>query len=119
LLCAECALGYGLTGEECVECKATVRHWYVAALVLGAVAVFGLVVYLWWQYQQDENKNDGGDELAMQLTDNPLDAYGQAWSPHGSLSRRAVERRSNAYLALRVLYQPARILVGYIQVHSG
>ena len=54
----------------------------------------------------------------MQLTDNPLQAYGQKRSPRGSLSDRAAERRSNAYLAVRVFYQPARILVGYIQVRG-
>ena len=52
----------------------------------------------------------------MRLTDNPLQAHGQKRSARGSLQRRAAERRSNAYLLVRVLYQPVRILVGYIQV---
>jgi hypothetical protein len=93
-----------------------VHRWYVAAVVLGVVATFGLVVYLWWRHQQGQSKDDSGDERARQLTDNPLQATGQKWSPRGSLSHRAAERRSNAYLAVRVLYQPVRILVGYIQV---
>jgi hypothetical protein len=99
-----------------VECKATVHRWYIATVVLGVATVFALVVYLWWKYKQDKSKDDAGGDLAMQLTDNPLQAYGQNRSPRGSLSRRAAERRSHAYLAVRVLYQPVRILVGYIQV---
>ena len=99
-----------------MECKTTVHRWYVAAVVLGVVAAFGLVVYLWWRYQQVKTKGDrGAGELAMQLTDNPLHKNGQKRSPRSSLSDRAAERRSNAYLAVRVFYQPARILVGYIQ----
>ena len=107
LLCAECEPGYGLTGEECVECKTTVHHWYVAAVVLGVMAACGLVGYLWWRYQQDKSKDEDAGELAMQLTDNPLQAYGQKRSPRGSLSHRAAERRSNACLAVRVLYRRA------------
>jgi hypothetical protein len=101
-----------LCASQCVECKTTVHRWYVATVVLGAVAAFGLVVYLWWRHQQGKSKDDGGGELVMQLTDNPLQAQGQT---RGSLSGRATERRNNAYLAVRVLYQPVRILVGYIQ----
>jgi hypothetical protein len=95
------------------------HHWYVAAVVLGVVAAFGLVAYLWWRHQHGKTKEDGDGELAMQLTDNPLQAYGQKRSPRGSLSARAAERRSTAFLAVRVLYQPVRILVGYIQVRGS
>jgi hypothetical protein len=80
------------------------------------VAAFALVVYLWWRHQGQGKNKDGGSELVMQLTDNPLQAYGQKRSPRGSLSDRTAKQRSNAYLAVRVLYQPVRILVGYIQV---
>ena len=85
-------------------------------LVLGVVAAFGLAAYLWWRHHQGKTKEDGDGEMAMQLTDNPLQAYGQKQSPRGSLSARAAERRSTAFQAVRVLYQPVRILVGYIQV---
>jgi hypothetical protein len=94
-----------------------VHRWYVAAVVLGVMITVGLVVYLWWRYRQDQDKGNH-DVLAMQLTDNPLQLLRQKRSPRGSLSGRAAERRSNAYLAVRVLYQPARILVGYIQVRG-
>jgi hypothetical protein len=107
-----------LTGEECVECKTTVHHWYVAAVVIGVVAAFGLVLYLWWRYQQDTSEDEGRGELVMHLTNNPLQLHGQKQSPRGSLSSRVAERRSNALLAVRVLYQPVRILVGYIQVRA-
>ena len=92
--------------------------WYLASGVIGAAAAVGLVVYLWWRHQLGRSKDNGGGELAMQLTDNPLQAHGQKRSPRSSLSGRAAEQRSNAYLAVRVLYQPVRILVGYIQVRS-
>jgi hypothetical protein len=71
------------------------------------MAACGLVGYLWWRYQQDKSKDEDAGELAMQLTDNPLQAYGQKRSPRGSLSHRAAERRSNACLAVRVLYRRA------------
>jgi hypothetical protein len=83
-----------------------VHRWYATAVVLGVVATFGLVVYLWWRHQQGKAKEDGGGELAMQLTDYPLQVYGQKRSPRGSLSARAAERRNNVYLTVRVLYQP-------------
>jgi hypothetical protein len=102
-----------------VECKTTVHRWYIAGVVLGIVAAFGLVIYLWWWQQQGKTEEDGSGDLAMQLTDNPLQVYRQKRSPRGSLSHRAAERRSNAYLTVRVLYQPARILVGYIQVRGA
>ena len=79
-----------------------------------------MLVYLWWRYQQEgKSKDDGGGELAMQLTDNPLQVYGQKRSPRGSLAQRAAERRNNVYMMVRVLYQPVRILVGYIQVRAA
>jgi hypothetical protein len=77
------------------------------------VGAFGLVLYLWWRYQRSNSK-DGGGELAMQLTDNPLQGHMQNQSLTGS--DQAAERRSNVYLAVRVLYQPDSILVGYIHV---
>ena len=69
-----------------MECKKTMHHWYVAAVVLGVVAALGLVVYLWWRHQQvpgscrtsgGKSKDDSGGELAMQLTDNAE----PAWQP--------------------------------------
>jgi hypothetical protein len=118
VLCAECEPGYGLTGEECVACKDTVHRWYVAVVVLGILVGVGLVVYLCWRHRQRQNKGSD-DEMGLQLTDNPLQLRGQKRSPRGSLSGQASERRGNVHLAVRVLYQPVRILVGYIQARGG
>jgi hypothetical protein len=117
ILCAECEPGYGLTGEECVACQTTMHRWYITAMILAIMITLGLVVYLWWQRQQ-QVKAKHTDELVMQLTDNPVQQYGIE-QQRGSLSGRAAERTSNLYLAVRVLYQPGRILVGYIQVSSA
>jgi hypothetical protein len=81
----------------------------------------GLVAYLAWGRKQDGGTATG--ELAVQLTENPLPPYesGLERSPHGSLSHRArttAQRSSNVYIYMQVLYQPARILVGYIQVNQ-
>jgi hypothetical protein len=116
ILCAECEPGYGLTGEECVECKTTVHRWCIATVVLSAMVAVGLVVYMWWHRQYYQEKGASA-ELSAQLTDNPLQ-YEQGHSPRSSWSSRVAKRRGNAYLVIRVLYQPTRILVGYIQVRG-
>ena len=60
---------------------------------------------------------------ASLLMENPLQAggHGSAATPsgRGSLVDRAratAKRTGSLYMLLRVLYQPTRILVGYIQV---
>ena len=116
ILCAVCEEGYGLTSEECVECKATNQRWYGILTLAGAVAASGLVVYL--SCCRDTSLEAAPNDLAMQLTANPLQSDG---SPRGSLSQRARStalRSGNVYILLRVLYQPFRILVGYIQVRQ-
>jgi hypothetical protein len=119
VLCAECEPGYGLTAEECVECKTTMQHWYVAGGFLVVMVTTSLVVYMWRKCKRDKS-TPSGDELTAHLMDNPVQPYGseQRLSPRGSLSDRVAERRSKVSLGVRVLYQPARILVGYIQVRT-
>ena len=53
----------------------------------------------------------------MQLTDNPLQDA-SAGSARTSLSslQSTVQRSDDAYMLVRVLYQPIRILIGYGQV---
>jgi hypothetical protein len=108
------------TGEECVECKTTVHHWYIAAVVLSVAVAAGLLVHLCFRRRQWGQGKRGFGDQAMHQTGNPLQPYEQrarsSRSTRGSLSERATERRDNAYLAVRALYQPVRILVGYIQV---
>ena len=53
----------------------------------------------------------------MQLTDNPLQDDGSSGVKRQSLSLQAtVQRTDDAYMLVRSLYQPMRIIVGYGQV---
>jgi hypothetical protein len=131
LLCAVCQPGYGLTSEECIECK-TANHWWHG--IVGGVAVLstcGLVVYLSC-YHKWKRKPTGNLSMVqlmhdMQLSENPLaeplhpSRSDLQSSPRGSLSQRVrstAERSKSIYLLFRVVYQPVRILVGYVQVYS-
>ena len=121
-LCAVCEVGYGLTSEECVPCSSANSNLYAAAALAGVAALGGLVIYLWLrqQRQQEGPPSDMGASLMME---NPLQSSGHGSaamsSGRGSLADRAratAKRTGSLYMLLRVLYQPTRILVGYIQV---
>jgi hypothetical protein len=83
------------------------------------VVVCGLAVYAVC-YRQQKGGQAALGELTMELTENPLPAEARLKpSMRGSLSNRArttAKQSHNVYLLLRVLYQPSRILVSYIQV---
>jgi hypothetical protein len=108
-----------------VECKVANQRWYGLVGLIGLVIAFGLLIYLLCSRTCARGDKASGDELSFQLsfqTDNPLTAdagSGLRHSTRSSLSHRArktAERSGNVYLLLRVLYQPVRIIVGYIQV---
>ena len=59
------------------------------------------------------------DLLHAQLTtDNPLQSDSESTVNRQSLSMATVQRTDDPFMLLRVVYQPGRILVGYIQVVS-
>jgi hypothetical protein len=82
--------------------------------VLAAMVGAGLAYYFCCVRQPATD--DDPSALQIQLTDNPLQPN---FSPQeGRLSRSgaAVQRSKDAVMLVRVVYQPFRILVGYMQV---
>eukprot|EP01051_Picozoa_sp_SAG22_P002087 SAG22_NODE_89_length_21278_cov_16.698758_6_plen_888_part_00 len=121
LLCAVCEPGYGLDRDDCVECSSTNSNPFAAMLLLGAVCVIAAAVYMWRRRSRGV-----GDmaELSQGLIANPL--QNSPVNPRGSSSsssgggkaaaQAVAQKSSDLYTMLRVIYQPVRIIVGYIQV---
>jgi hypothetical protein len=88
---------------------------YLIVIAIAVVAVgFGYVKHV-----QRTGADSPTDLLHAQLTtDNPLQSDSESTDNHQSLSMATVQRTDDAFMLLRVLYQPGRILVGYIQVVS-
>eukprot|EP01051_Picozoa_sp_SAG22_P005396 SAG22_NODE_319_length_12493_cov_33.326475_2_plen_727_part_00 len=114
LLCAICEAGYGLTSEHCTRCAAGWATLGAAGILAAVVAVCTILVYFCCRPRQvavDEH-----------LSINPLSSDGSdrsESSPRGSLSSRVratADHSSSVYLLLRTVYQPIRIIVGYMQV---
>jgi hypothetical protein len=119
VLCAVCEVGYGLASEKCVECKAANQWWYGAAALACVATACGVAYLACCRPVEQPDSVTMTSEHLVQLTDNPLQPERVRKTPRGSFSQSAratVQRSSNIYLMLRVLYQPVRILVGYIQV---
>jgi hypothetical protein len=98
--------------------------------VASAVFITGILFYLWVRrHQQHQAQNSVASrsiDAQLTMTTNPLQSDGlrdlSRASLSGSLAERArstAQRSSNLYILLRVLYQPVRILIGYIQVRRG
>jgi hypothetical protein len=86
----------------------------VAALGL-FLTILGPALCLRWRRRHKEEGNVPEAALAVQRADNPMAAAGS----DGEVS--ATSRHKGAAVALRVLYQPLRTLVGFCQVltHLG
>ena len=109
LLCGECSPGYGLDRDDCVQCSATNSSpLAVGGLLASACLLVGLV-YLW----RRRSKGPGGQAETEGLFANPL----RGSSSSGPGKAKAVARKStDIYMLMRVVYQPVRIIIGYIQV---
>ena len=85
------------------------------ALYLIVIAITVVAVVLGYaKHVQRTGADSPTDLLHAQLTtDNPLQSDNRQ-----SLSMATVQRTDDAFMLLRVVYQPGRILVGYIQVVS-
>ena len=114
LLCAVCEVGFGLDRDNCVKCSRTNSN--AAAGLLSAVCVLVGLVYLWRRRSMGVEATES-ESLSLQgLITNPL---GASWDPQGSTTSFSTLGRAattDIYMLLRVVYQPVRIVVGYIQV---
>jgi hypothetical protein len=87
-------------------------------LVIAVVVVVVGVVYA--KHQRGSETSSSASLLDTQLTtDNPLQGceYGSI-GKRQSPSKTTVQRTDDVFMLMRVLYQPLRILVGYVQVVS-
>ena len=115
LLCNECMAGYGMVDESCTECNMVSKSPVLTVVAVLAVIIGAGLAYYFCCVRQSTTDDDPS-ALQIQLTDNPLQPN---FSPQeGRLSRSgaAVQRSADAVMLARVVYQPFRILVGYMQV---
>ena len=119
LLCAECSPGYGLDRDDCVKCS-TANSSPLAVGGLLAVACFlaGLI-YLWRRRRTGRAETALSGELTERLQANPL--HGSPRESQGSSSgpgkaATVAQKSTDIYMLMRVVYQPVRIIIGYIQV---
>eukprot|EP01046_Picozoa_sp_COSAG06_P049868 COSAG06_NODE_7767_length_2382_cov_1.723609_4_plen_306_part_00 len=119
-LCKQCQPSYGLKDNMCQPCTA-VNSSPVLPLVVTAIIILIAGVAYAKHHQRSEASSSASLLEAQLTTDNPLQRNALAYDStdkRQSLSRTTVQRTDDAYMLLRVLYQPVRILVGYVQVVS-
>ena len=119
LLCAVCEPGFGLDRDDCVQCSSTNSNPYTALLILGLVCAFVAAIYLnKWRRRRREFGDADAHEFGLianplqYWSSSPVNLRGSSSSSPGRVA--AVAQKST--VLLRVVYQPIRIIVGYIQV---
>eukprot|EP01045_Picozoa_sp_COSAG04_P017800 COSAG04_NODE_1601_length_6193_cov_7.603709_1_plen_483_part_10 len=115
-LCNVCIDDYSMLKGLCDPCSLVNSSMWTPVAILAAVC---LLVALLYACRRRASRVDGpSSSLELQLTDNPLQSDSSSpGANRPSLSLRAtVERSDDAYMLVRVLYQPMRILIGYGQV---
>ena len=119
LLCAECSPGYGLDRDDCVKCSTANSSPLALGGLLAVVRLLAGLIYLWRRRskQPGSRAENTSEELSEGLHANPLHGSPQGHSPSGPGKVAAVARKStDIYMLMRAVYQPVRIIVGYIQV---
>ena len=123
LLCGECSPEYGLDRDDCVKCSATNSSPLAVGGMLAAVCLLAGLIYLW--HRRSKRLGSLGAETAISgelseaLHTNPLHPReSQGGSSSGTGKAVAIARKStDIYMLMRVVYQPVRIIIGYIQVN--
>ena len=104
-----------MVDESCEKCGVVSSSpVYMVLAVLSMIIGAGLAYYVCCVCSPVNN--DSTSALQIQLTDNPLQP--NSVPQEGRISRSGVtmQRSEDAVMLARVMYQPARILVGYMQV---
>ena len=118
-LCNVCEDDFVFVDKLCESCT-TVNSSPVLYLIVAVIAAMAVGVAYAKHLQRTQEVSSSSGLLHAQLTtDNPLqsDSY-ESMDTRQSLSKATAQRTDDAYMVVRVLYQPGRILVGYIQVVS-
>ena len=117
-LCNVCEDDFVFVDKLCQACttvNSSPALYLIVIAMLIAAAGLGYAKYA----QHSTGADRPTDLLQAQLTtDNPLQSDSDSTENRQSLSMVTVQRTDDAFMLLRVLYQPGRILVGYIQVVS-
>ena len=101
--------------KACTSVNSSPALYLIASAIVLTAAGLGYAKYV----QRSTGADSPTDLLHAQLTtDNPLQSDSESTDNRQSLSMATVQRTDDAFMLLRVLYQPVRILVGYIQVVS-
>jgi hypothetical protein len=119
VLCNVCMDGYGRSDNVCTKCNAVNRSPIATLLLLGVtLATVAALYYFCCASTSDADKQLDGthSSLQVQLTDNPLQH--DSASDMMPSAAGVAQRSEHAYLFVRVMYQPSRILIGYFQVVS-
>ena len=119
LLCAECSLGYGLDRDDCVECSTTNSSPLAVGGLLAVACFLAGLIYLWRRRRTGRAETALSGELTERLQANPL--HGSPRESQGSSSgpgkaATVAQKSTDIYMLMRVVYQPVRIIIGYIQV---
>ena len=119
LLCAECSRGYGLDRDDCVKCSAANSSPLAVGGMLVVACFLAGTIYLW--YRRSKRPGSLGVESAISgdLSEghaNPLHPQGSSSSGPGKAVAIA-RKTTDIYMLMRVVYQPVRIIIGYIQVN--
>ena len=112
-LCNVCEDNFVFVDKLCKACTAVNSSPALHLIVIAIVVVAAGLGYA--KHVQGAVAGGGSTDLlhAQLTTDNPLQSDNRQ-----SLSMATVQRSDDAFMLLRVVYQPGRILVGYIQVVS-
>ena len=123
LLCAECSPGYGLDRDDCVKCSAANSSPLAVGGMLAVACLLAGLIYLWHRRSKRPGslgaETASSGELSEGLHANPLHPRAsQGGSSSGPGKAVAIARKStDIYMLMRVVYQPVRIIIGYIQVN--
>lgn len=107
-LCNVCSAGFGMANHACTACSETNLAFIVVASMVAVVAAL-VVLRRRWKRRGLARMMNHVDYISDHLTDNPL---------RSELTERtdAHDDSASAAIFLRTVFQPTRILVGYVQV---
>ena len=116
-LCNVCKESFGFEDKKCEPCSVVDRSPMTYLVILGVIVVVAGVLFARHNLRAESRSSESSLQVLL-TTDNPLagDTFASADIKRQSLSMTTVQRTDDAYTLFRVIWQPIRILVGYVQV---